>query len=66
MDEVIQQYLDWDAARPYLGDLARGFWVTIQIALAAVQSSARECYYSSLRVGSPAPRATGRRSSRSG
>ena len=35
MDEVIQQYLDWDAARPYLGDLARGFWVTIQIALLA-------------------------------
>ncbi|HEX2503282.1 MAG TPA: amino acid ABC transporter permease [Miltoncostaeaceae bacterium] len=35
MDEVIQQYLDWDSARPYLGDLARGFWVTIQIALLA-------------------------------
>ena len=35
MDEVIQQYFDWDAARPYLGDLARGFWVTIQIALLA-------------------------------
>jgi polar amino acid transport system permease protein len=35
VDEVIQQYLDWDAARPYLGDLARGFWVTIQIALLA-------------------------------
>ena len=35
MDEVIQQYFDWDAARPYLGDLARGFWLTIQIALLA-------------------------------
>jgi polar amino acid transport system permease protein len=35
VDEVIQQYFDWDAARPYLGDLARGFWVTIQIALIA-------------------------------
>jgi polar amino acid transport system permease protein len=35
VDEVIQQYLDWDSARPYLGDLARGFWVTIQIALLA-------------------------------
>jgi polar amino acid transport system permease protein len=35
VDEVIQQYFDWDAARPYLGDLARGFWVTIQIALLA-------------------------------
>ena len=35
MDEVIRQYFDWDAARPYFGDLARGFWVTIQIALLA-------------------------------
>jgi polar amino acid transport system permease protein len=35
VDEVIQQYFDWDAARPYLGDLGRGFWVTIQIALLA-------------------------------
>jgi polar amino acid transport system permease protein len=35
VNEVIQQYFDWDAARPYLGDLARGFWVTIQIALLA-------------------------------
>ncbi len=35
MDEVIRQYFDWDAARPYLPDLARGFWVTIQIALLA-------------------------------
>jgi polar amino acid transport system permease protein len=35
VDEVIQQYLDWDSARPYLGDLAWGFWVTIQIALLA-------------------------------
>ncbi len=35
MDQVVQQYLDWDSARPYFGDLARGFWVTIQIALLA-------------------------------
>jgi polar amino acid transport system permease protein len=35
VNEVIQQYLDWDSARPYFGDLARGFWVTIQIALIA-------------------------------
>lgn len=35
MDEVIRQYFDWDAARPYLPDLLRGFWVTIQIALLA-------------------------------
>ncbi len=35
MDEVIRQYFDWDAARPYLPDLARGFWVTIKIAFLA-------------------------------
>jgi polar amino acid transport system permease protein len=35
VDLVFQQYFDWDSARPYLGDLARGFWVTIQIALLA-------------------------------
>jgi polar amino acid transport system permease protein len=35
VDQIVQQYFDWDAARPYLGDLARGFWVTIQIALLA-------------------------------
>lgn len=35
MNEVVNQYFDWDAARPYLPDLARGFWVTIQIALLA-------------------------------
>jgi polar amino acid transport system permease protein len=35
VDEVIRQYFDWDAARPYLPDLARGFWVTIQIAVLA-------------------------------
>lgn len=35
MDEVIRQYFDWDAARPYFPDLARGFWVTIQIAVLA-------------------------------
>ena len=35
MDEVIRQYFDWDQAQPYFGDLARGFWVTLQIALLA-------------------------------
>ena len=35
MDEVVRQYFDWDQARPYLGDLARGFWVTLQIAFIA-------------------------------
>lgn len=35
MDQVINQYFDWSAARPYFGDLARGFWVTIQIAVLA-------------------------------
>jgi polar amino acid transport system permease protein len=35
VNEVINQYFDWDAARPYFPDLARGFWVTIQIAFLA-------------------------------
>ncbi len=35
MDQVINQYFDWSSARPYLPDLARGFWVTIQIAVLA-------------------------------
>jgi len=35
VDQVINQYFDWSSARPYLPDLARGFWVTIQIALLA-------------------------------
>ena len=35
MDEFINQYFDWSAARPYFPDLARGFWVTIQIAVFA-------------------------------
>lgn len=35
MDQVIQQYFDWDSARPYWGQLAWGFWRTIQIALLA-------------------------------
>jgi polar amino acid transport system permease protein len=35
VDEIVRQYFDWDSARPYLPDLARGFWVTIQIALLA-------------------------------
>src|SRR4029078_8689237 len=35
MNEVLRQYFDWDQARPYFGDLARGFWVTLQIAFFA-------------------------------
>jgi polar amino acid transport system permease protein len=35
VDEVLRQYFDWDQAQPYFGDLARGFWVTIQIAFLA-------------------------------
>lgn len=35
MDEVIRQFFDWDKARPYLPDLAWGFWITIQIAVLA-------------------------------
>ena len=35
MDQVIRQYFDWGAAQPFLPDLARGFWVTIQIAFLA-------------------------------
>ena len=35
MDEVIRQFFDWDVVRPYLPDLARGFWVTIQLAMLA-------------------------------
>jgi polar amino acid transport system permease protein len=35
VDAIIRQYFDWDSARPYLPDLARGFWVTIQIAVLA-------------------------------
>ncbi len=35
MDEIVRQYFDWDAARPYLPDLLRGFWVTLQIAFLA-------------------------------
>ena len=35
MDEVLRQYFDWDQAQPYFGDLARGFWVTLQIAFIA-------------------------------
>ena len=35
MDEIVRQYFDWDQARPYLPDLLRGFWVTIQIAVLA-------------------------------
>jgi polar amino acid transport system permease protein len=35
VNEVINQYFDWDAARPYFPDLARGFWVTLQIAFLA-------------------------------
>lgn len=35
MDEVVRQFFDWDVARPYLPDLLRAFWVTIQIAFLA-------------------------------
>jgi polar amino acid transport system permease protein len=35
VDEFINQYFDWSSARPYVPDLARGFWVTIQIAVLA-------------------------------
>lgn len=35
MDQFINQYFDWSSARPYFPDLARGFWVTIQIAVLA-------------------------------
>jgi len=35
VNQVVQQYFDWDAARPYFGALGRGFWVTIQIAFLA-------------------------------
>jgi polar amino acid transport system permease protein len=35
VDEIVRQYFDWDAARPYLPDLLRGFWVTLQIAFLA-------------------------------
>ena len=35
MNQVVQQYFDWDSARPYFGALGRGFWVTIQIAVLA-------------------------------
>jgi polar amino acid transport system permease protein len=35
VDEIVRQYFDWSEARPYLSDLLRGFWVTIQLALLA-------------------------------
>ena len=35
MDKVLRQYFDWDTLQKYLPDLARGFWVTLQIALIA-------------------------------
>lgn len=35
MDQIAEQYLDWDVVRPYLGELAEGFWVTVQIAVIA-------------------------------
>lgn len=35
MHEVIQQFFDFGTARPYLGLLAKGFWVTLQIAFLA-------------------------------
>jgi His/Glu/Gln/Arg/opine family amino acid ABC transporter permease subunit len=35
VDQVIQQYFDWDAAHPYLTELLQGFWTTLQIAFIA-------------------------------
>jgi polar amino acid transport system permease protein len=35
MDVIRDQYFNWDVTQPYLGDLMRGFWVTIQITLLA-------------------------------
>lgn len=35
MDEIARQFFDWDVARPYLPELLRAFWVTIQIAFLA-------------------------------
>lgn len=35
MDEIVRQFFDWDVARPYLPELLRAFWVTIQIAFLA-------------------------------
>jgi len=31
VDVLVEQYLSWDVVRPYLGDLARGFWLTVQL-----------------------------------
>lgn len=31
MDVLVEQYLSWDVVRPYLGDLTRGFWLTLQL-----------------------------------
>ncbi|MBI2684553.1 MAG: amino acid ABC transporter permease [Actinobacteria bacterium] len=35
MDQVFRQFFSWSTVRPYIGDLARGFWVTLQIAFLA-------------------------------
>jgi polar amino acid transport system permease protein len=35
MDVLRDQYFNWDITRPYLGDLLRGFWITIQITFLA-------------------------------
>jgi polar amino acid transport system permease protein len=35
MDVIRDTYFNWDVTRPYLGDLLRGFWITIQITFLA-------------------------------
>lgn len=35
MDEVVRQFLDWDAARPYLPELGRGFVKTLELCFTA-------------------------------
>jgi polar amino acid transport system permease protein len=35
VDVIVRQFFDWDAVRPYLPDLLRAFWVTLQITFLA-------------------------------
>jgi polar amino acid transport system permease protein len=35
MDVIRDQYFNWDVTRPYLGDLLRGFWITLEITFLA-------------------------------
>jgi polar amino acid transport system permease protein len=35
MNILREQYFNWDVTRPYLGDLLRGFWITLQITFLA-------------------------------